>query len=343
MTDASSDSPIFIVGTPRSGTTLTAKILGRHSNIFMPGETHFFEDIYARRGEIGDLVGAKEKRVVAERLYSLYHRHMEKESQFRVESMFADSTELYHLIESCHDYGEVLSTFMSAQMSYEKKFRWGNNVPRDIFHIEDIWALYPGAKVIICVRDIRAFLLSYRNKWKVARNDFQIERMKDIYHPVVTSLLWKSSMKTAMAVLGEPKSDDVKLVRYEDLVGEPNQTLASICQFIGEEFEPDIINVRGHNSSHTSQSQQGIFSTSINLWETELTAEEISVGQVVAQKEMLLLGYEKKPVSGSLLRMAYMFLQTPVALFRALRANRDIIGPLVPYMARRIKSLLVSN
>ena len=39
--------PVFIIGTPRSGTTLTAKILGRHSNIFMPGETHFFDDVYS--------------------------------------------------------------------------------------------------------------------------------------------------------------------------------------------------------------------------------------------------------------------------------------------------------
>jgi len=47
-------NPIFVVGTPRSGTILTAKILGRHSHIFMPGETHFFDDIYSRRIELGN-------------------------------------------------------------------------------------------------------------------------------------------------------------------------------------------------------------------------------------------------------------------------------------------------
>jgi hypothetical protein len=335
-------SPIFIVGTPRSGTTLTARILGRHSNIFMPGETHFFEDIYARREGIGDLVGVKEKRIVAERLYSLYHRYYEEEDQLRVESMFSDSTELYRLIESCHDYGEVLLKFMSAQMSYEKKTRWGNNAPRDLFHVEEIKALYPGAKIIICVRDIRGFLLSYQGKWKVT-GDEHVERLKKLYHPVVTSLLWKSSMKKAMAVLGELENDDVKLVRYEDLVSEPARTLESICHYIGEEYEPDILNVHTHNSSHTSQSQSGIFSTSTSLWETELTPEEISVGQMIGRTEMLSLGYEKKLVQANVFKIGYMFLQTPIALYEALRANRAVIGPLLPYVMRRLKSLLVSN
>ena len=34
--------PIFIVGNPRSGTTLTAVLLDRHSKIAVPPETNFF-------------------------------------------------------------------------------------------------------------------------------------------------------------------------------------------------------------------------------------------------------------------------------------------------------------
>ncbi len=52
-----------MVGTPRSGTTLCASILGRHSTIYMGGENHFFEDIYARREQLGAL-GAGATRAV---------------------------------------------------------------------------------------------------------------------------------------------------------------------------------------------------------------------------------------------------------------------------------------
>lgn len=38
------DSPVFTVGAPRSGKTLTARLTGNHSNIFMPGETRFLNE-----------------------------------------------------------------------------------------------------------------------------------------------------------------------------------------------------------------------------------------------------------------------------------------------------------
>lgn len=44
-------APIFVFGIPRSGTTLTAMIIGRHSRLFMSGETHYIDDIYSRRKE----------------------------------------------------------------------------------------------------------------------------------------------------------------------------------------------------------------------------------------------------------------------------------------------------
>ena len=43
------DSPIFVAGTPRSGTTLLQQIIGSHSEVAVPDETHYF-NCYWRRG-----------------------------------------------------------------------------------------------------------------------------------------------------------------------------------------------------------------------------------------------------------------------------------------------------
>ena len=87
----SSTAPVFIVGTPRSGTTLLARILGRHPSLFMHGETHFFPDIYARRAELGDPPSAEGALAMKERLSTLYGRYNEPADQARVARIFSDA------------------------------------------------------------------------------------------------------------------------------------------------------------------------------------------------------------------------------------------------------------
>ncbi len=41
--------PVFIVGAPRSGTTLLRNLLNRHAKLAICGETRFYLDVYKRR------------------------------------------------------------------------------------------------------------------------------------------------------------------------------------------------------------------------------------------------------------------------------------------------------
>ena len=42
------ESPVFIVGVPRSGTTLLRLVINRHPRIAIPDETGYFRDVYER-------------------------------------------------------------------------------------------------------------------------------------------------------------------------------------------------------------------------------------------------------------------------------------------------------
>lgn len=334
----SMDAPIFIVGAPRSGTTLTAKILGRHSRIFMPGETHFFEDIYARRKELGDLHYPETRSKVLARLLTLYERYYEREDQERVNVLFSDETLLGALRGKCIDYREMFSCFMETQMRSLHKKRWGNNVPRDIFSIREILSFYPQAKIIVCVRDIRDFLLSYKYKWRVT-GPSHVERLKKLYHPIVTSLLWKSSIKLLPLIQNVVSPKNIIVVQYGDLVQDPETVVRKICTVIGEEFEPDMLNVETHNSS-LEQEAKGIFSTSIDRWRTQLSQEEIFLAERIARDELAYLGYAVEPVKVSFPKLAGIIASTPMAIWRAFRVNTDMRGPLLPYLHHRLAPLL---
>jgi hypothetical protein len=243
------NTPIFVVGAPRSGTTLTARILGRHSGIFMPGETHFFDDIYVRRQDLGELRTARAAEAIAARLGTLYERFNEPADQQRIQALGGEEALRQLLGTTCRTYGEVLSRFMQFQMTqHPAKVRWGNNVPKDIFYVRDILAFYPAAKFIICVRDIRDFLYSYQHQWTKTSPE-HIERIKKLYHPIVTSLLWKAAMKQVRVAQALVPLDNLMIIRYEDLATQPEATIKTLCQFLKEPYEEEMLRVEANNSS----------------------------------------------------------------------------------------------
>jgi len=333
-----SSHPVFIVGTPRSGTTLTAKILGRHSRLFMPGETHFFDDVYSRAAQLGAPGDSAVRLEIANRLHTIYHRYYEQEDQRRISKLYPSAENLAAALDGCADYGEILGRFMGLQMQAEGKSRWGNNAPRDLFRVREIREYFPDAKLVVCVRDIRAFLYSYKGKWKIA-GDEHVERLKKLYHPVVTSFLWKSSMQQLTLLEDLVPPADRIVVRYEDLVSRPEDTVCRICAMIGEEFEPDMLMVEGHNSSSATDTP-GIFATSIDRWKSELSQEEIAISQNIGGSLQLRLGYDEVTVHAGRAALLGLWMSTPFALWRALNANKETRGPLLPYLFKRIGTLL---
>lgn len=333
--------PIFVVGTPRSGTTLTARILGNHSRIFMPAETHFFDDIYSRRKQLGHPQDPATAQKIMARLSSLYKRQHEGQYQKQYRDLFQDPERIARLMGPCCDYRDVLSRFMSMQMRMAGKVRWGNHVPRDLFNIPDILSFYPDAKVIICVRDIRDFLLSYSNMKDVVPPK-HVERQRRLYHPVVTSLLWHASVRRIPEVERQVHSDNLLIVKYEALVGDPEVTVRRLCAVIGEAFEPAMLNVRDHNSSDVFNPTKstGIFDSSVGRWRGRLPKEHAYLSQKIAGPTLCALGYKPERIDINLTRVLQICLAFPFALLRGLYANRKKQGALMPYMARRVSALL---
>lgn len=330
--------PIFVIGTPRSGTTLTARIVGNHPNVFMPGETHFMHDIYARRAQLGDPSDPAARQRILSRLFTLYGRYNTRLDQTRVEQVFSDAQALEQLRASSTSYRNLLQSFMEPQARFRGKIRWGNNAPKDVFHVEEILDLFPDARFLFCVRDIRDFLLSYQGKWRIT-TDAHKDRLRHLYHPVLTSLLWKATMRRLPAIRKCVPAGNLLVLRYEDLVTRPMEIIPKICEVIDEPYDERMHQVTFKNSS-SDPKQAGIFSSSVGGWRQKLSQEEIYIAQRTAAKEMTELGYALEPVRPNPFRLATISLGMPLALLRAYGANRTQNGPLLQYVARRASALL---
>ena len=64
----SSDRPVFVIGCPRSGTTLLTLMLSSHSRIAFPPETRFLLPVFRAHREFGDLREKRNRRRLARRV-----------------------------------------------------------------------------------------------------------------------------------------------------------------------------------------------------------------------------------------------------------------------------------
>lgn len=327
--------PIFVVGAPRSGTTLVGKILGQQTQVFSPGESHYFEDIWSRRKDLGQLKTASEISVAASRLMTIFQRYNFPDAQQFVNSCVDPLTLVQQTLDLQSGYGALYSTFMMMLAGCAGKTRICDDTPKHLYYVPDILQLFPDAKFVGCVRDPRDFLFSYRNYW---RRSTESARIKALYHPVMTSMLWQSSTKASMQYSQQLGPAKMMLVQYEKLVENPEKIVRELCQFLNVEFEPDMLQIESNNSSFT-QNSTGIFSTSVGRWRTGLPAEDTWWCQYLNQKYMAEFAMQQEYLNVSKIGLLGVFASTPTAFIRALKANQEKRGPLLSYLVRRLRSL----
>jgi hypothetical protein len=325
-----------VVGTPRAGTTLVSRILDRHPAVFGVGETHFFEDLWANRKTLGDLKSQAELETAVARLMTVFGRFNQLEGQSVVDRLVTPNTLVKKALAYGGGYDGLFRAFSHCLDETEGQRRYCDDTPRHLFYLKTIFRFFPEAAVIICVRDPRDFLCSYKNFWRSSRDP---DRIKALFHPIVTSLLWRSS---ANVVLNEPlvqQSEKIMWLRYESLVTEPEKMVSEMCQFAGLEYDGRLLAIESHNSSFDQSQSNGIFQGSVGQWTTCLNPEDLWWAQRINRHQMQRLGYETAELKISPVKLMAVLLSTPLALLRALRANSGRRGPLVPYLLRRLTLL----
>lgn len=344
--DKAPTRPVFVVGAPRSGTTLVGNIIGNHPHIFVPrGESHYFQDIYARRHEIGDLHTEDAFNKALDRLLTLYERFNHHRAQQLVARPGFRDDLIDRFSKTGRGYGDLLDCFMTLQAEAAGKCRWGDNTPQDIFSIADIAGLFPECRIIICARDVRDFLISYKYQWRMSRSE-NVARVKSLYHPVVTSLLWRANVEQIREVARVIPPAHWTLIRYEDLVQKPEEEVRKICSVIDENFSEGMLLVNSNNSSFEAR-KPGIFTGSVGRWKQgqDVTPEEIFIAELITKRQMQRVGYEGSRTSASWGRVAALLCSSPFALINAAyqnggRIDKGKLRELIPHLLRKVRPLI---
>ena len=263
--------PIFIVGSPRSGTTLLRNMLNRHPAIAICHETYFHHLVYRRRHAFGNLNNLGNRRRLVEEYLSTE----------RVTSMGID---LQALEETLLREGTSYETFFASLLRFyaqaNSKRRCGEKSPRHAVFTETLCQWFPGAFIIHILRDPRDVVAS-------------LLRMPWASRSVLTnSDTW---LRCNLGAWRSRQRPGYLQVRYEELATRPEEELRRICAFVGEEYTPVMLTPSPDRSQHLpwfQRAQEAVTTARLGKWRVQLTAGQIALIEWKVGPHLRTFGYE---------------------------------------------------
>lgn len=224
------ERPLFIVGAPRSGTTLLLYMLRSHPRLFLPGdESHFFIPLYRR-------YGAQPKLDSVERIRGLLQAMQKLRPVFFREFVEAGDPQLAGLARTlAADEPASLAQLIDALYRHlarrAGKLRWGDKTPYYVQHLDTIDALFPDCQVVHLIRDGRDVALSMLAR----RHDFDVY---NIYH---AARYWEECVEAGRRSGRRLGPQRYLELRYEDLLAAPQPQLERLCEFLHEPYSGEIL------------------------------------------------------------------------------------------------------
>lgn len=184
-------------------------------------------------------------------------------------------------------YRFAFSAPFVAYAEREGKTRWGDKTPAYIGYIDRLAAIWPDARFVVLVRDGRDVALSVmkvpfgaNNVWAAARS-------------------WAGAIRRGREAARRYQGR-VLTIRYEDLVERPAEEIATVCNFLALEYDPDMLAIEQTDRAKVVGDQAGWFTNvwagittdAVGKWRTEMTPHQQQVFESVAGAELRELGYE---------------------------------------------------
>jgi len=261
--------PVFVLGAPRSATTLLVQTLARSSLLWTPGREsqHVFEGPYhpSRIGWRSNALGAEDLTPGnAALLKAGLLRRMQPGTVWRRRDARRDGepgsrTPLARIVYTAARVRSILKRRFGSVRLLEK-------TPNNCLRIPFLRALFPDAKFVFLRRDGRPNISSLMDGWKLEGQFESYEpplplriagyagtkwcfllpphwrELVDQPLEVVCAEQWKAAMEAVLAELPRLRTDGaVCEVSYEELTGSPRSTLTRVLAFLGLPAEEGVV------------------------------------------------------------------------------------------------------
>jgi hypothetical protein len=260
---------IFLIGSPRSGSTLSARMLGAHSAVFAPAETHLLTPL-AHLGYFGSVERAPYDPIITR-----------QGAHELVRMLPGGEADYLEALRACSD------TIYAKLLAPSGRARLLEKTPAYALVLDFLAKLYPDAKYVVLTRHPLAVWSSYVESFfdgdheAAHRNNPLLER----YVPAIARFLRERPVPLLH-------------VRYEQMVREPDAEMRRVCEFLELPFEPGMVDYGSERPAQQAAAGLGDPITvaketrpttkSVAKWATEMGAAPGQLEQARAILDRLL-------------------------------------------------------
>lgn len=231
------DRPIFIIGAPRSGTTLLRMILNAHPKIASPHECKLILSVINRYPN-------PKNRIVNFDHFLNYIYHIR-----RFKEVFnLDQDQLVNIYQKLQDPNPVqlIGCIYRLSQGYDPldiTVRWCDKYIGYAEFVPQLSAYFPHSQFIHIIRNVYDSVSSISTRMGRAIGTYQTLTgpIHYVRHPVGASLLWKQMVSASETFGSELGPEMYYRIRYEDLIRDTEMECQKLCGFLKLPFDKNML------------------------------------------------------------------------------------------------------
>jgi hypothetical protein len=338
---------LIIGGSNHSGTTMMSKVFNNHSGTYgAHGESRFLDSFQIIKSDYIKLDPKHRIKYLADKLY---FGNKFKKNKFHLKTVKSNpllTTSCLKIIST--EIRSDVNTIIQSVGKDLKKQLFVEKSPSNVYHIDDAFELLENCYVLIVQRDVRDVICSLKERYFTLKNSPEVfahniayKKYDKDYNFVVDSIMWNKAVLSWFKI----ENNNLKAVKYEDYVINPSSTTSDLCDWIGINFEPDMINLQQRNSSNQAfKNEKGITESSVRKFRSLLKLEEIAMIQFFSGNVLKKLGYELEFIPFiTKLKLVYLIpfelLKIPVRVYKRFRLMN--LRYFLNFCKRAVKKLFI--
>ncbi|WP_263810896.1 MULTISPECIES: sulfotransferase family protein [Salinibacter] len=274
--------PVFVVGMPRSGTTLLSSLLDAHPDLVIAPETHYF----ARCWSGGEIDGWAD----VERMLARLNQQPGVHDMALADDEWAAIRSRLRALEA-PTHGDILRALIETYTARSEAPAWGEKTPDHLRHVPEMARQFPNAVFLAIIRDPRDVVLSLRNlPWSRRTAPEQ-------------AWTWRTYAALVDRYRTHRKGRFFAL-RYEDLIVHPEACLRDVCAFLETPFHEAMLQPRQQEDQHfdpdrepwKQKSAREIDASNREKWRAQMPEAERVVVEVIAGRWLSAYDYSRPRV-----------------------------------------------